>query len=456
MFSDHRHTRSRRWMRNVLASFLGTTMVAPLLLGRSAVAADEPKPVARATAAARPDAGAPPGTPQRARPVSAAAGKDPVAAPALNLEERLRSVCIREDGIWASCPKGIFRASETEKKWRPVPVDIRIPLNGEFAQQPRNPAKLYYFAPRRLWDKPSADKKTYGLYRYDPRATKWELLSSEYAFEHVYVHEDGTSYAIAQSSEPYQGTTGYFDRIVRSTDSGKHWSDISNGIGHGVDLLGIFQDPSNKELVCLDANCGRSYVLHAKNKDYKWESTRAWEWHNPKDPDGEFFRFGEGGLSYYIQSATLSNYFDFPFGDRTERHAFQMSVGKSFMFKARERVLVPVEIAFFAQGGAAEKLPDMDDVRTMWGVMRIMPNGKREMVYPIRNEAKDHRGLNSYKVGMGQTYKRSLDLSAICDFSTAGLYRVKILYDCGWIAKQENDEWVGHFGGPVFEVRVSQ
>ena len=77
----------------------------------------------------------------------------------------------------------------------------------------------------------------------------------------------------------------------------------------------------------------------------------------------EFFRFGEGGQSYYIQYATLSNYFDFPFGDRTERHAFQMGVGKSFTFKARERVVVPVEIAFFAEGGATEKLPDMDDPR---------------------------------------------------------------------------------------------
>ncbi len=92
----------------------------------------------------------------------------------------------------------------------------------------------------------------------------------------------------------------------------------------------------------------------------------------------------------------------------------------------------------------------------MWGVMRIMPNGTREMVYPMRNEVKDHRGSSSYTVGKGQTYQRSLDLSAICDFSTPGLYRVKILYDCGWIAKQENGEWVGHFGGPVFEVRVSQ
>jgi hypothetical protein len=443
-------------MRNVLAFFLGTTMVAPLLLGRSVLAADEPKPAARAATAAKPDAGAPPGTPQLARPVPAAAGKDPAAAPAPNQEEYLRSVCIREDGIWASCPKGIFRASQAEKKWRPVALDIGAPLNGEFAQQPRDLDKLYYFTPRWLWDKPSADKKTYGLYRFDPSATKWEFLSSEYAFAHVYVHADGTVYAIVNSSGPYRGTTGYFNRIMMSTDAGRHWSDISNGIGHGVDLLGIFQDPTHKELVCLYGNAIRGYVLHAKNKDYKWELTREWEWHNPKDPDGEFFRFGEGGLSYYIQSATLSNYFDFPFGDRTERHAFQMSVGQSFTFKAGERVIVPVQIAFFAQGGATEKLPDMDDMRAMWGVMRIMPNGKREVVYPIRDEAKDRRGLNSYKVGNGQTYKRSLDLSAICDFSTPGLYRVKILYDCGWIAKQEHGEWAGRFGGPVFEVSVSQ
>jgi hypothetical protein len=425
MVLGDQHTRSRKWMRYVLALFLGIATVALLLLGRSAVSLDKPKPDAS----------------DRGR------------------EERLRSVCIRKDGIWASCPKGIFRASEAEKKWRPVAVDAGVPLNGMFAQQPRNLAKLYYFAPGIGFHDPSDDKTPHGLYCYDPDARKWELLSSEYAFEHVYVHEDGTSYAIVgvyQTSRGAKHWSSYFNRIMMSADSGRHWRDISNGLGTGAQLLGIFQDPSNKELVCLCANCIRNYVLHAKNKDYKWEATREWEWHNPKDPDGDFFRFGEGGLSCYIQSATLSNYFDFPFGDRTERHAFQMSVGKSFTFKAHEHVIVPVEIAFFANGGATEKLPDMDDVRAMWGVKRIMPNGKREMVYPIRNEAKDYRGLNSYKVGKGQTYRRSLDLSAICDFSTPGLYRVKIIYDCGWIAKQEKGEWVGHFGGPVFEVRVSQ
>ncbi len=171
-------------MRNVLAAFLATTMVAPLLLERSAVAPEEPKPSARSAAAAEPDARAAPGTPQGATAVPAAAAKDS-AAPVPNLEGRLRSVCIREDGIWASCPKGIFRALEAERKWRPVPVDIRIPLNGEFAQQPRDPAKLYYFTPRYVWEKPSANEKTLGLYRYDPNATKWELLSSEYAFKDV-------------------------------------------------------------------------------------------------------------------------------------------------------------------------------------------------------------------------------------------------------------------------------
>jgi hypothetical protein len=336
-------------------------------------------------------------------------------------------------------------------------VDAGIPFNGMFAEQPRDLAKLYYFAPGGVgFRDPSLDKTPHGLYRYNPSATKWELLSSEYAFEDVYVHEDGTSYAIVGVYQVIRGNTSYFNRIMMSTDSGRHWGDISNGLGTGFQLFGIFQDPSHKELVCLHANCVRDYVLHAKNKDYKWESTVAWEWRNPKDPDGDFFRFGEGGLSYYIQSATLSNYFDFPFGDRTERHAFQMSVGKSFTFKAHKRAIVPVEIAFFAQGGATEKLPDMDDVRAMWGVMRITPDGKHEMVYPIRYEAKDRRGLKSYTVGKGQTYKRSLDLSAIRDFSKPGLYRVKILYDCGWIAKQEKGEWVGHFGGPVFEVRVSQ
>ena len=142
-------------------------------------------------------------------------------------DEVLASVLVHQNVVYASCPKGLYRASTTDRKWAQIEVPERMPLNGFFAEEASADSSIYYYAPQWTgWKMPKADTKTFGLYRSDASGEKWELLSTDHDFTHVYVHEDKTIYAIAAVTEKEETRTVYYDRILRLTDSGKHWEDI--------------------------------------------------------------------------------------------------------------------------------------------------------------------------------------------------------------------------------------
>lgn len=373
-----------------------------------------------------------------------------VTAADSDLQERLRSVLVRRDEIFVSCPKGLYHTLKSEKQWVPLSIEDRIPLDGYFAAQSPTSSSIYYFTPRWIgWKIPSINNKTFGLYRFDLAGKKWKLLSAEHDFVHIFIHDDGVIYGITNLT--------HYNRILMSVDSGEHWQDISNGIGKGIQLLRIFQDPDHKELVCLSANCIRGLVLHANDKNYEWKITKEWDWWRPRETDDLFFAPSYStGSSLYMHAATLSNYFDYPFGSRTQMPSFQIAIGRSYAFKQHEKMVLPFEIRFLDNVGTAVTLLDMEGETAFWGLRRILPDGKREFVWPARVGSRESRTLKSHVLNKKQPYARSLDISALCEFSKLGTYRVQLIYDSGWLADRTKGEWPGSFCSPVFELKVTE
>ena len=380
------------------------------------------------------------------------------ATPGPPREEWIQSILVRRDVIFASCPKGLYRASTTHKKWERLNVEDRTPLDGFFAESASTSSAIYYYTPQWVgWKMPSANTKTFGLYRYDPTGGKWELLSTEYDFKHIYVHEDGKIYAIVGITEKKGGQTSFYDRILLSKDSGKHWEDISHDLGCGIGLFGIFQDPDHKKLVCLKADCLRDYVLQANDEGYKWNLTQLWDWYAKHSPKEAFFEDEYStGTTLFMHRATLSNYFDYPFGNRAQIHSFRIAVGGRRDFKPKEPIVLPVEIVFWYEGDASATLLDTEHGNACWGLNRILPDGTQQRVPIAKGVDRGSLEVKLHRLTHRQSYKRLLDLSAMCDFSKPGTYRVQLLYDDGWIADKNKGDWLGSFLSPVFVIKISQ
>ena len=371
-------------------------------------------------------------------------------------QQKIQSLLIRQDEVWASCPKGLFRASKKDKKWMPIAIGERVPPNGFFSRIPEKSALIYYYTPKWIgWKMPNADKKAFGLYRCDSQGKNWELLSDEYDFRDMFVHDDGTIYAIVEIWEKRKKQTVILSRILMSSDSGRNWKDISNELAVGFQLIRILQDPDHKNLVCLRANCLRGYFLQADSKAYQWKGIVEWDWWKSHTTDDLFLwqRYSTGS-TLHMHNATLENYFDFPFGDRSDMPSFQIATRHKFNFKQHARIAISVEIQFIDNFGTTVKILDMAGGTDCWGLNRILPDGKRERVAATRKATRQSPNFKSIVVDKTHPYKRSLDLSALADFSKLGLYRVQLMYEDGWLAIREKGEWVGSFASPPFEIEV--
>ena len=138
----------------------------------------------------------------------------------------------------------------------------------------------------------------------------------------------------------------------------------------------------------------------------------------------------------------------------------------SYDFKESERIVVPVEVAFRRTlARASATLVDTERGHMVWGLNRILPDGTREIIDVAADKRPDWgrqrtlddgthefsppevavrpgpESLRLHRLANGESYKRPLDLSAICDFSRPGTYHVQIGYDNRGIADERKDEW---------------
>ncbi len=114
----------------------------------------------------------------------------------------------------------------------------------------------------------------------------------------------------------------------------------------------------------------------------------------------------------------------------------------------------PDPVAFLARTGNTATLVDTERGHATWSVRRVLPDKTREVV-PTPNAARPGpKELQTHRLAHRQSYKRTLDLSEMCDFSKPGTYRVQLIYDNTRVADKDKGEWAGLFSGPVFEIKV--
>ena len=393
-----------------------------------------------------------------------ASAEDASATVAAGKQEFLESVLVHRVGVFASTPKGIYVASRADKKWVPLATDPRMPLGGTFAAEgatcdligygdsdPPAVGPVYYFSSNRFRPRlPEEHAKVYGLYRLDTAKRKWALVSAEPYIEQVYVQR-AALFAVVGMKETVGGESHYVSRVLRSKDSGNRWDDIVRGIELGPDPPWIFRDPDHVRLVCLT---GYKMILQATDDNYRWRMIDNVCWHHAHLNELFFETTYATRGTFYVHCATLTNYFDYPFGNHPQIPSFQLTTGHAYTFKSGERVVVPLTIHFWDESGAVVKLLDMEDAHAFWGLRRILPDGKRDNVRASRDVARDSPRSASHRLTHGQTYTRSLDLSSIADFSTKGVYHVQLIYENWRIADAAKGEWPGSFSSPVFDVKI--
>jgi hypothetical protein len=413
----------------------------------------------------------------------------PVVAKSANLDEdtRILSLQVHTDDVFASTAVGLFRATKSERKWERLPTPATMPLGGSFARQPAGHDRVYYHASA-LTKREGSDTQNLieGLYRSDDLGQSWHAVNTEHRFKEVFLHPSGDLYAIIVATKnTHAGGIGLdkppldagkppsnrIDRIYLSHDAGTTWMDISSDLSLGLRLYHIFQDPDHPDLVCLRHDGFQAYVLQANDKNNKWNEIKEAEWRRTHETSDTFFHDPHpSNWVYHFCAATLSNYFEHPFGETIEIPALRLTTDQpEYRFKKGDTVAMHVEVSFI--GSQPEvKIIDLDASAGLWGMKRILPDGQKSIsppkalksappVIPGSGSLSDFRAahqLKTHLIGGARTYRRLLNLSALEDFPKAGTYRVQLFYSNDGIADRALGEWGGGFACPVFEITIEE
>ena len=145
-----------------------------------------------------------------------------------------------------------------------------------FSRRPPAFGPVYYFPSE--WARqsfPSERAKVYGLYRLEDAQWRWVLVSAEYHFQQVLVC-GGTLYATVGMTEQVGGHTVYFNRVLRSKDLGKHWEDISHGLGRGAAGSGRFSASPSPRARLPDRQFKEDAYFRPRMTSYQWSEHAQW------------------------------------------------------------------------------------------------------------------------------------------------------------------------------------
>ena len=390
----------------------------------------------------------------------------------------LRSVLPRTYDVFASNEEGIFRILKDEQRWLRLPTTETMPMNGYFVAQTNDAADIFYFTPRLQTAQNSSivKKKAFGLYRTRDNGLSWQLLSQDYNFCHVFLHPEGVLYAIV---ETYFGTPkaqksggaqeprnaqrlGIRQNILQSRDMGHTWHDITGPMAQqNFQLFGIFADPDNPGLICLNAWSTRGYIMQADNEDYNWQTIVDSAFRKNHETDESFFNRYYGTKStLYMQQATLANYLQYSFGEEVDLPAFDIVPEQmAFTFPQEGEKTVSFSVQFLPNSPTV-KIIDSENTSACWSLRFISPSGKRyDAGQSSARPAMTMQGMKSsnyqmINVNCNHPYARTIDLSQLSKFSETGTYRIQLLYDNTRIPGDHNGRWAGFFGSRIFEVTI--
>ena len=367
----------------------------------------------------------------------------------------------------------MYRATWADRQWRPVATPKGMSARGRFAKAPPALGQIYFYAPPPWPAKEEAlnelRSNPQGLYVCGAKETEWRLVTDEYEFKDV-LAAGGNLYAhvARRKGEPWK------DAVLRSTDGGKSWDDITHralnlGMG-GID--GLMPDPDHPDLVCLSCHGIRGYVLQATDENFEWSGQVEWKWHerHAQDEAGFFaplYAFtGIDSISDYLFPATFGNYFDYPFGDRTDIAPFELALDREeYTFAAADPKPVKVTLRFRRNDHTAG-IMDLAGAGDFFGLRIMTPDGERVVVEPradhqAERDEKATQGAYEKKPGYltrqltdKSPYARTLNLETLHGFQKPGTYKVQLTYACPWWVGQGRGHWTGSFNGRMVTVTV--
>lgn len=388
----------------------------------------------------------------------------------------IESLVVRNKDVFASTREGLYRALKSDKHWKKLPTPKTMPVGGKFATQPKSSNIIFYAATKCIYGG-LLPKGILGLYSSSDSGQHWSLVRKDMNFKDVYVHPNGTIYAITEdlytdnsvSRESNKPKKYLCDLILISKDGGKSWRDITGSKWPGLMLVTIIADPDHPDLVCISGNLLRGYVLQASDENYNWKPIVEWEWDKQHETDESFFqRYSGSSWKCYTASYTLNDYFLSGGGIRTYRNAFDIILGRpEYRFTKLQPKIIKATVKFIPDIDKVTLL-DFSDDTSMWGVKVIDPQGKRTAIdasvsdtihkskdrETIKNQFRARPALSGHVVDASHSYTRDIDIGKLYDFSQPGKYRVQLLYDSMSVADKNEGEWPGFFTGQVFTVIV--
>lgn len=383
----------------------------------------------------------------------------------------LVSVLTGHKRVFASTREAPHQGWVEDRVWVTGNFLKSMPGGGAFAGDPDGVADLYYYTPRPVEPGPqqrgshrvpSAALPTvpshweYGLYRLSAGGQRWQRMGEEDNFHHLLVH--GTNLVAIMGPKP-DGKQSM--RVLRSTDQGIHWTDLSPKGGFQSVPTSSFPDPDHPDLVCLKAHGLRGYILQASDSSYQWQEERELSWQR-RHPSQSWFLEAPQALGRQVSYAvaSLENYFQLPFGSRIVLPRLILTPGGARSFELGREVVVTVQVADVGIPKQSQLLNWLDlwEGTHFWGMRRIRPDGTVERIAPLSVQGlMEFRNTPDWRMeglAPGGVYRRSLNLSKIAPFAERGRYQVQLGYDSSTAADPKMQEWAVQLEAPVIEIEI--
>jgi hypothetical protein len=258
-----------------------------------------------------------------------------------------------------------------------------------------------------------------------------------------------------------------------STDFGQNWHDITGPIARQFSLQRIRQDPDHPDLIVLDEGQYSDYTLQAKDRTYNWQmyETSIWQKNHTLSSQDFFAKdyWIQSPSAYYELRATLTNYFDYNFGERVYLPGFDLLTNQaSYTFAPADSKTVSVIIKFLPATDSAQ-LIDLKDSTDLWGI-RILDSAGHSIDQLPRltqslNKSADRQKLvqqyrdrpDFYRITINHTlaYTKSIELDDLFSLSVPDVYQVQLIYNTASIVDRDHGEWSGSFAGNVFTVTIT-
>ena len=324
------------------------------------------------------------------------------------------------------------------------------------------------------------------LYVSEDSGLSWKQTSTDYNFMDMFVHPDGSLYAVAyiktstapknpnpaysETTTGADGQTHYPQRLLLvSHNLGKSWTDISTGLPAQYNLY-VTPDPDHSELICVQSSrpmhAGPVIVYQADDKNYRWHETNK-NWNEMPTNRENIFGSLSPGSNNTNDRANLTSFFKLPYlkwGNGIGVQAAQIYTEKpAYTFRRHEPMPVTLTVKFVFPR-APLKFYDNRDEMVCWNLRGFAEHGKS--FYTQSRATELYVNIPDHDAKMQQyaddpnrlildldevhPYTRTIDLSKLYDFPQPGKYQVQPVKALCSFFKED-----ASFAGQVIEVTVT-